>query len=161
MPGLTRHTEVDRIAPGERNMSGLDLPQSSLALGLLATVAWGFWAFFAKLATRSGHPATILLVTYVVASSVGAAFFLTGPGTVEMTNRDLLFAVAAGVSTGVGSVLYYLGLSNGDVGRISTIVALYFVVSVLLGVLVLDEALTTRKVAGIGFGIVAVFLLSS
>jgi multidrug transporter EmrE-like cation transporter len=34
-------------------------------------------------------------------------------------------------------------------------------VSVVLGVVVLDEAVTAKKLAGIGFGVVAVVLLAS
>jgi transporter family protein len=100
-------------------------------------------------------------VSYVVASILAGLFFLTTPSELSITWRSLGFTIVAGVATGVGSLLYYTGLKYGDTGRISTIVALYFVVSVLLGVLLLDEPFGLRKVAGIILAIVAVVLLTS
>lgn len=135
--------------------------RSPIALALLATCSWGLWAVFTKLATRSGRPLTVLLVSYLVAIALGAAVFLaTGPG-VEISTRDLGYAVAGGGATGVGSLLYYAALDTGDTGRISTVVGLYFVVVVALGVVVLDEPITARKAVGVGFGMAAVLLLAS
>lgn len=134
--------------------------RSPITLALLATAAWGVWALFIKLATRTGRPEVVLLILYTVAIAVGIGFFLTNSGGVVISQRDFGFAVLAGLATGLGSAFYYTGLQYGSVGRVSTIVGLYFVVTVVLGVLVLNESLTLQKVAGIGFAAIAVVLLS-
>lgn len=135
--------------------------RSSLLFAVVATVCWGFWAFFVKLATRTGQPETVLVVSYAVGSGVGVVYFLLTPGAVAIGGRDLVFAVAAGLATGLGSALYYAGLDGGDVGRVTTIAGLYFLVSAALGVLLLNEAVTARKLVGTGFAVVAVGLLAS
>jgi uncharacterized membrane protein len=115
---------------------------------------------FTKLATRTGSPAAVLVVSSVASAAVAVAYLLATPATLSMAPRDLGWAAAAGASLAVGSVFYYTGLSVGDVSVVSTVTALYFVVSVVLGVLVLNEVLTPRKGAGVLLAVVAVGLLS-
>lgn len=129
-------------------------------LALLGAGAWGVWSLFTKLATRTGSPAAVLVVSSVASAAVAVAYLLTTPATLSMAPRDLGWAAAAGASLAVGSVFYYTGLSVGDVSVVSTVTALYFVVSVVLGVLVLNEVLTPRKGAGVLLAVVAVGLLS-
>lgn len=135
--------------------------RSPVLLAVVATVSWGFWAFFTKLATRSGQPESVLVISYALGSAVGLVYFALTPGSFEMTNRDFGFAVAAGLATGIGSMLYYSGLKYGTVGQVTTITGLYFFVSVTLSVLLLGEALTVRKIAGIGLAVAAIVLLSN
>lgn len=86
---------------------------------------------------------------------------MTNSGGIGISPRDFGYAVLAGLATGLGSAFYYTGLQYGNVGRVSTIVGLYFVVTVALGVLVLNELITLQKVVGVGFAVIAVSLLSS
>jgi transporter family protein len=138
----------------------LSVSTSGVALSLLAAVAWGFWAFFTKLATRDAAPQTVLVVSYVTSVAVGVAYLWASPVEVTASPRDLGWAVAAGIATGLGSVFYYTGLDVGDVSIVSTVTALYFVVSVLLGVLVLNETLTLQEGVGVLLAVVAVGLLA-
>jgi transporter family protein len=133
---------------------------SGLLFGLLGATAWGFWALFTKLATRSAAPPAVLVISYLVAGVIGVGFLLSSPADFSMETRDLGWAVAAGVATGLGSLFYYTGLDAGSVSVVSTVTALYFVVSVILGVLVLGEVLTLQKGLGILLAVVAVGLLA-
>lgn len=139
-------------------LSNLSTPTS---LALLAAGIWGFWAFFTKLATRSTEPETVLLISYVTASVVGAAAVYLSASTTVPEPTGVAFSVAGGAAAGLGSVFYYTGLQRGNVGAVSTIVALYFVVATILGIVVLHEGLTVKKAAGIVFAVAAVALLAN
>lgn len=103
----------------------------------------------------------MLVISYLVAGVIGVGFLFSTPADFAMETRDLGWAVAAGVATGLGSMFYYTGLDTGSVSVVSTVTALYFVVSVILGVLVLGEVLTLQKGVGVLLAVVAVGLLAN
>jgi uncharacterized membrane protein len=139
--------------------AGITLP-AGFGFALLGAAAWGFWAFFTKLATRTAAPQAVLVISYAVAGSIGLVYLLASPADLSMSTRDFGWAVGAGLATGLGSLFYYTGLDVGSVSVVSTVTALYFVVSVLLGVLVLNEVLTMQKGLGVLLAVVAVGLLT-
>jgi uncharacterized membrane protein len=132
----------------------------ALTLGLMGATAWGFWALLTKLATRSLAPEVVLVVSYVTGAVVGLVYLLATDVPLRVGGPGLGFALAAGVATGLGSVFYYAGLKLGRVSVVSTVTALYFVVAVLLGVLVLRESLDPGDVVGIVLAVAAVALLA-
>ena len=66
----------------------------------------------------------------------------------------------AGVCLTVGLLAYYRALSLGPVSLVVPIFGLFIVTSSVIGIAFLDEALTGRKLAGIGLAMVAVYLTS-
>lgn len=136
------------------------LSDSTLVLALAAAVAWGFWALFVRLAERTLLPETVVLVSYLTATVLVLGYVLLTPAGSPDSTAGLGYAVAAGVATAVGSLLYYTSLRRGDVGVVSTVTGLYFVVAAVLGVVVLREEVTAGKVAGIVLAGLAVVLLS-
>ena len=132
----------------------------SVRLALFACIAWGWWAFFTKLATRSAQPVTVLVISYLTASIVGLGYFLLSTTELSTDESGVIFSVAGGIATGIGSVLYYTSLKYGDISVASTIVGLYFVVATLLGVILLHESVTASKILGIGLATIAVVLLT-
>lgn len=135
-------------------------PASYLTLAVLAAVSWGFWAFFTKLAVRTAEPATVLVISYLTAGAIGATFVLTQDAPLIPDGRGLLFALAAGATTGLGAVFYYTSLRSGGVGAVSTIVGLYFVVATILGIVFLHETPTAEVATGILFAVLAIYFLT-
>ena len=133
---------------------------SPLAWALLAMLAWGIWAVVANVATRSLSPEFAMVVSYATGALLAAAYIGTQPITITLDREGLVFAVLAGVFAGVGTIAFYTGLEQGRTGIVTTVSALYFVVAAVIGVVFLDEALTLRHVAGLGFAVLAVALLS-
>lgn len=66
----------------------------------------------------------------------------------------------AGVLLAVGILAYYRALSIGPVSIVVPIFGMFIVTSSLVGFAFLDESVTVRKVAGIGFAVLAVYLTS-
>lgn len=136
------------------------LSDSSLALAVGASVAWGFWAVFVRLAQRTLLSETVVVISYLVGGALALCYLLYTPEVSTWSLAGVGYAVAAGVTTGVGSLLYYAALRNADVGVVSTITGLYFVVAAVLGVVVLDEGVTLQKVAGVAFAALAIVLFT-
>ena len=132
-----------------------------VVLALIGAVAWGFWAFFADLATRSMAPEAAMVVSYTVGIAVaGIYIFYRGTAVLGNDPTALGLAALAGVASGIGAVAYYAALQAGATGVATTVTALYFVVAALLGVVLLGDSLGTSDVAGIAAAVVAVALIA-
>jgi transporter family protein len=66
----------------------------------------------------------------------------------------------AGVLLAVGILAYYRALSTGPVSVVVPIFGMFIVTSSIVGFAFLEESITARKLAGIGFAALAVYLTS-
>lgn len=71
------------------------------------------------------------------------------------------FALLAGMFGALGVYAYLLAADRGNVSQLVGITALYPVITVLLGVLVLNEPLTVKQMLGVGLAVLAIYLVSS
>jgi transporter family protein len=131
------------------------------------------WALLA-LAAYSAVPPLMRYVTQEIPSDVAVVVtngMLTvgAIGLVVATNKPFLPALThqrapamyvAGIALAVGIVAFYRALSLGPVSVVVPIFGLFIATSAAVGFLVLDEAFTLRKAAGIGLALVAVYLTS-
>lgn len=133
----------------------------ALLLALGSMVGWGVWSFMTKLATRTLAPDFVLVVSYGFGTLVAFGYvLLNGDVPTAPPPRGLAFALAAGLASGLGSAAYYTALDVGNISIVSTVTALYFVVAVVLGVIVLRESLDPSDVAGMLLAVGAVALLA-
>lgn len=132
-----------------------------ILFALLATVSWGLWAFFAKLAGQTLRAEMTVVITYFVGAVLGTGYVLVQSNSVSVARPGLRFAVLSGVFFGIGGLSYYHALRNGSTTVITTVAALYFVVAALLAVTVLGEQLQARQVAGVVLATLSVFLLAT
>lgn len=113
-----------------KRFARLELPRGAYVLGMGLT-----WSLI---------QGTILLLS-------GTAF--------RLDTLAVVFGIAAGTLVAVSNTLLIEGLRHVDVGIGSTIYRLNTIAVVAMAALLLDEALTPLKLAGIGLGVVAVALL--
>jgi transporter family protein len=134
------------------------------------------WAVLALLAYSLVPPLLSVATTGAVRmpSNVAALFsnlvLVIGTVAVVVYNREetltyvshptFKYVVLAGLFLFVGILAYYRALSLGPVSVVSPIFGMFLVLSSVIGIAFLNESLTARKVAGIGLGIVAVYLVS-
>jgi transporter family protein len=90
--------------------------------------------------------------TLVVATDQPVVSHLRGP--------NAGYILAAGVCLTVGILAYYRALARGPVSVVTPIFGMFLVTSSILGIAVLGEAPTPRKLAGIVLAVVAVALVS-
>ena len=132
-----------------------------LGWALVTTAVWGIGTLTSKPAT-DGKGARFMLLG--AAATEAVAFGVLGlllPRN-EFPQDGGLIAVgfAAGAAGMLGYAMFYEGLRLGEVGVVGTVTAAYPVVTVLLGVLLLQESLTFAQAAGVALVIACILLLA-
>ena len=127
---------------------------------MAALVCWGLWAFFPKLALQRIAPASSVFyeAVGVVLTSV-AVVALLGP-RLEGNFEGALYAVMTGIFGTIGLYFFFSAVKTGPISVISSLTAMYPVVTVILAILVLHEHLNTRQIIGIILAVIAAGLLS-
>ncbi|WP_416839439.1 EamA family transporter [Haloferax sp. DFSO52] len=78
----------------------------------------------------------------------------------SIVSSKLPYVLLAGVCLAVGILSYYRALALGPVSIVAPIFGMFLAISSLVGIVALGEPVTIRKAAGIGFAVLAVFLVS-
>lgn len=129
---------------------------------------WGLWGFLAKLALQQVKWQMMMLiacVTYVVLYAILAvALFVTSRPALQFSapglgGRALLVAIATAAGFG-GVVPFYLALDQGKAAIVVPLTAGYSVITVLLALFVLGEALRPTQYVAVVLFIAAAILAS-
>jgi len=115
-----------------------------------------------KLATADIPNEVVLLISNGMLVVAGIAIVLVSDISVTpyLTHERAIYAYGAGIALTVGIVSYYRALAAGPVSVVVPVFGMFIATSSILGIAVLDEPLTGRKVAGIGLAVAAVYLTS-
>lgn len=132
-----------------------------LGNALAALLCWGLWAFFPKLSLARISPASSVFFEAcgVMATSI-VVVMLLGPG-IDRDFEGALFAILTGIFGTVGLYFFFCAVKTGPISVISSLTALYPVVTVVLAMIVLHERLALRQIFGVLLALVAAALLSS
>ncbi len=132
-----------------------------LAWVLGATTIWGFGTLAAKPGADRLGPRTMGLGTILFE---GAAFGLVGlllpRAPLPADPAFAIAAVAAGVFGGAGYLFFYEGMRVGTVGLVGTISAACPMLTVVLSVLLLSEAVGPFQILGIGLAMLCILILA-
>ncbi len=133
----------------------------SIVYSLIATGLWGIWGISAKLAAdRAGHWPSLLIYSSVSFIIVLFLFISNGSTLKNVSTPGILMAVLAGISGGLAVASFQKALSTGPLSSSISLTALYPVIPVLYGVILLGEEITTAKGIGMCLAIAAGILLS-
>lgn len=101
----------------------------------------------------------VLLANSILVVAAAASLFVSEYQLVNWLGHPKApYAYAAGVFLAVGIISYYRALSLGPVSVVVPIYGMFIVTSSTVGIVFLDESLTARKVLGLVFAILAVYL---
>ncbi len=132
---------------------------ASLARVLVATVAVGFASFTYKLGLRQGAvPIALVLAQGAVAMTLATAFAAYVDRNIHPSRAALTHAPISAILLVGAFTLLAKGLEHGEASVVVPIAQMGFVVTALLGFIVLREPLVPRKVAGL---VVALLALTS
>ncbi len=127
---------------------------------LIASGLWGIWGIFAKLAAdRMGHWPSLFIYSSVSFLLILLVFTVTGSTLKHVSTPGVLLAVTAGLSGGLAVTSFQKALSCGPLSSSISLTALYPLIPVLYGVLLLGEEITIARGTGMGLAIVAGVLL--
>ncbi len=130
-------------------------------LALSSLVLQGVGAFVAKVVVTSGGPSALLLMGASVQVMVG--LFLAPPWKWERSDlrgRPAIFTIVGYVLGGVATIGYLLALTSGPAAVVVPLVATSPALAGLLGITLLKEETSRRRLAGIAVALFGAVLLS-
>jgi transporter family protein len=127
---------------------------------LISILGYGIGSLFFKVANDQMHPLMVsacVTITYVILTPL-AFLLLNFDKTV--TPSGAAFAVLGGVTMCVGTMGYFFALRSGGAGEVTTMVALYPALTLILSCLFMGETMNLKKGIGVALALASVFILS-
>lgn len=124
-------------------------------------IFWGLWGFFSKLAvSKIGFQAGLYYSITLFAFIATYLFITSQLLPLKTDSNGIFFALFAGISGGIASILLYFLLKENPAGLVIAITALYPVVTLILSMFFLKETLTVQQTVGFILALVALVLMN-
>ncbi len=133
-----------------------------LVLSLIAFISYSLVAPLLKLAMVAIPSSTAVFLSNTVMFIILTGILVyEGISPFEYLNHSKMpYIILWGIALAVGLLAYYRALELGPVSVVVPIYGLFIPVSSIMGVLILEESVTTRKVASIALAVLAITLMS-
>jgi len=124
---------------------------------------YGIMQFFIKLASTDGSPVASSMIfiasQFIAQILLGAYLFSKTDSGISYDN--IKYGIAGGVVAGLATVLFFLALQQSSLSKVVPVVNMNVVVAVLLGVILLKDAVNYRVAAGIVLAVMSIYLLTN
>ncbi|MBI3441585.1 MAG: DMT family transporter [Proteobacteria bacterium] len=126
---------------------------------LLSLVLWGVSVFLPKIAVRT-LPPLHLAVYSNIAFCLGTLVVIALHGFhLEFDPRGAVIAISVGILGGIGQLFFIYAIQHGPMSYGAVATALYPLVTILLGSLILGETITVLQATGIVLGICSLIIM--
>lgn len=131
-----------------------------IVFAVIALATYSFVAPLSKLASQDIPIMVVALGSNVVitAANLAVVLYLDKGLVSSLSSPKVVYVIGAGVFLTVGVLTYFYALSIGPVSVVAPIFGMFLVGSAVIGMVALGEAVTVRKVAGLGLAALAVYL---
>jgi len=128
---------------------------------LAAAILWGVWALMAKLsADRIGHWQSALIYSAISLLTILALTLLNRADLSSMKTSGIMLAVASGILGGFAVAAFQKAITIGPLSTSLSLTALYPIIPVFYGIMLLGEEITVTKGIGMGLAVVAGVMLN-
>ncbi len=131
-----------------------------LFYALLSLGFWGLWGVFSKIANQYLPSWAIFVIEAMVYVVIGGLVWAVLRLPLHWNLPGLLAATAAGLCGGGGLFFFLKALASGPASVVVPLTSLYPLITVVVGVTLLGEAMTPRHLLGVLLAATAVWLLS-
>lgn len=131
----------------------------SVIFVISAALLWGLGGFLSKLGVSSIGPWNAALIRSLFFLPLVQFYVLSREDFEVEFKRVSIYPIAAGLMIGLGIIFVRLSLSFYELSTIKPLQRLSILITVVLGVVILKEKFSIIKGLGIGFAILAFFLL--
>jgi transporter family protein len=131
-----------------------------LPFALLTLAGWGIWGLVQKPLTDQVDVWSVAFLQFGVTLSWGLGAALVRRQSLDPRTPALKFSTGAGVCAYSGSLAFLLAVDRASASLVVPMTAMYPVVTIILGVALLNERLTLSHKAGVVLSIAAIFFLS-
>ncbi len=128
---------------------------------VLAVLGWGAWAVLSKLASAEIPAESMQFLFTAGTLPIAAALLVARKFKVEPSPRGIVYSVANGVVSAIGTLALFAAYrSGGNTGVITVTTSLYPVITVALALLILRERLTRVQTLGLALAVAAIVIFS-
>ncbi len=128
---------------------------------LLTLLMYGFWGWFPKLASLYLDPKSAWVWEAVGFGIASVLIFLVLGIKPTFNAKGALFAALTGVVGALGTFFFFIAISKYKASVVTTVTALYPIITILLSVLVLKETLSLKQAFGVVVGLASIYLITS
>jgi bacterial/archaeal transporter family protein len=125
-----------------------------------AFILWGLWSFIPKITTRYITPKSAILFEVLGGIVVAAAVLISMRFKPDIHPVGIALALTTGILGFSGALLFLYAVSKGPVSLVAVLSALYPVITVLLSIMILKEAISMKQWLGIALGLVSMLLIA-
>ena len=128
---------------------------------ILCTACWGTWALFAKLGSEEIPPDASQFLFAFGALPVALVLLAGRRMKMEKDAKGIAYSVANGVLSGIGSwALFAAYRTGGNTAVVTTVTAMYPLITVCLAITILRERLTRLHIIGLTLAVAAFVIFS-
>ncbi len=131
-----------------------------LIYAVFTVLAWGVWGLCSKLASNHTRPRQTLLFQAVGVAAFALMVLAVEHFKVDWSPAGFGWSFAGGFVNFVGFLAFFAAVEKGKVSTVISLSSLYPVVTIVLSLVFLHERLSRREGLGIGFAILAGWLLA-
>jgi transporter family protein len=131
-----------------------------LPYALLTLLGWGFWGLVQKPLTDRIDVWSIAFVQFGTTLTWGLCAALLRRQSLDPRTPGFKFAAGAGFGAYFGSLAFLFAVDRGSAAVVVPLTAMYPIVTIILGVVVLKERLKASHKIGVVLAIAAIFFLS-
>ncbi|MGB3340128.1 MAG: EamA family transporter [bacterium] len=124
----------------------------------IALIGWGFWAIGSKMMTRYFNTSSTsfwISISGIIFLSIYLIFRRD-----LMVSKQILYAVPVGIVSMIAILGFYKALKIGPASVVVPLTNMYVIFPVLYGFVFLKETISTTRVLGIIFAVLATIFLS-
>lgn len=128
---------------------------------VLCIISWGGWTMFGKVASRDIPASTLQFLFPFGCLPVVVPLLFSHHFRSEKNWKGILCGIGNGILAGIGSLALFAAYrTGGNTAVITTVTAMYPLVTVVLAVLVLREKVTYLQILGLLFAAAAFVIFS-
>ncbi|VVB87884.1 EamA-like transporter family protein [uncultured archaeon] len=136
---------------------------SWIIYAVACVLLYGIMQFFIKLSSTGNNPVAssmIFITAQFVAQILLGAYFIS-KSDFNLDASGIKYGIIGGVAAAVATIVFFMALETGPLSKVVPISNMSLLVSVLLGVVFLGEAVNFRVAAGVAFAVLSIFLLTN
>jgi len=127
---------------------------------MMALCCWGFWAFFPKIAVKYTTPRNALIYEVFGCILVAVVVLCTIGKELDFNIKGVVPSVCTGIAGASGLLFFLYAVQWGKVSVISTLTAIYPIVTALLAMIFLKEKITFVQWSGIVLAMISIALIT-
>lgn len=122
---------------------------------------YGIMQFFIKLSSNGNAiTSSLFFIAAQFATQLAIGAYFISKSGFDVNYASLKYSILGGMTAAIATILFYLALSEETLTKVAPIVNLNVVVGVMLGVIILKDAINLRIIIGFILAMISIYLMT-